>query len=408
VSRLVTLIEKYRPVFDEIAAGAVSRERKRELPFEPLRRLAQSGFTAVRVPVELGGDGASLPEFFDLLVLLAAADPNVPQALRGHFAFVEDRLWASASPDRDEWLRRFTAGEIVGNAVTEIGDVRLGDTSTRVLKTAEGWSIAGRKYYTTGSIFADWIDATALAPDGSEVAALVRTAQAGVTVSDDWTGFGQRLTGSGTTVFTDAKAEHVYPFSERFPYQTPFYQLVLDAVLAGIATAVERDAADAVRRRTRSFSHANTALVRDDPQILELIGRISADAFAAAGAVSRAAHELQRVADARLGATAEIAIAKRDAELASARAQIVTSQIAVDTASAFFDALGASATDTAALLDRHWRNARTVRSHNPLAYKARIVGDFVVNGTEPPYEWAVGTRAPRQAAPQRDTNGAAR
>ena len=41
-------------------------------------------------------------------------------------------------------------------------------------------------------------------------------------------------------------------------------------------------------------------------------------------------------------------------------------------------------------LDRHWRNARTVASHNPVAFKARIVGDAVVNDAEPPYEWYVG------------------
>ncbi|MGO7984281.1 hypothetical protein ACC691_41360, partial [Rhizobium johnstonii] len=55
--------------------------------------------------------------------------------------------------------------------------------------------------------------------------------------------FGQRLTGSGTTVFSGApvQAEHVYPFSERFAYQTALYQLVLVSVQAGIARASARD-----------------------------------------------------------------------------------------------------------------------------------------------------------------------
>ena len=34
-------------------------------------------------------------------------------------------------------------------------------------------------------------------------------------------------------------------------------------------------------------------------------------------------------------------------------------------------------------LDRHWRNARTLASHNPVIYKPRVVGDFRVNGTAP-------------------------
>ena len=41
-------------------------------------------------------------------------------------------------------------------------------------------------------------------------------------------------------------------------------------------------------------------------------------------------------------------------------------------------------------LDRFWRNARTIASHNPLIYKEWIVGDYVVNGTEPPKSWLSG------------------
>lgn len=390
------LIVKYRPVFGRIAEGAVKRERERTLPTEEIGWLKESGFTAARVPAKFGGDGADLPDLFRLLVELSAADPNIAQALRGHFAFVEDRLYAPDSPGRDEWLRRFAAGEIAGNAVTETGNVALGDTVTRLRENPDGhgWTITGRKYYTTGSIFAEWIDATALTPDGTEVAALVANTAPGVTVTDDWGGFGQRLTGSGTAVFDQApvRGDHVYDFASRFPYQTAFYQLILDAVLAGIARAAERDLAAEAARRTRSYSHANTPLVRNDPQILELAGRVSATAFAAEAAVTEAGRLLQRAADTRgRQDTKAVAAAKRDAEIASAKAQLITADAAVQAGTLLFDALGASATAAGAALDRHWRNARTVRSHNPLPFKARIIGDALINGTEPPYEWYVGT-----------------
>ena len=45
---------------------------------------------------------------------------------------------------------------------------------------------------------------------------------------------------------------------------------------------------------------------------------------------------------------------------------------------------GASATSRSLNLDRHWRNARTVATHSPLAYKAHVAGNFAVNGTYPP------------------------
>jgi hypothetical protein len=39
---------------------------------------------------------------------------------------------------------------------------------------------------------------------------------------------------------------------------------------------------------------------------------------------------------------------------------------------------------------RHWRNARTVASHNPRIFKAKVLGAFQVNGTPPPYAWGIG------------------
>jgi alkylation response protein AidB-like acyl-CoA dehydrogenase len=395
------LAAKYRPLFARIATGSVERENERILPAEQIGWLKASGFTAVRVPVSHGGDGASLPQLFRLLVELAAADSHVAQAIRGHLGFVEDRLYAPDSANRDEWLARFAAGELVGNAVTEIGAVALGVTNTRLDAAPDGFTISGSKYYTTGSIFAEWIDATAVSPDGIEVAALVSTAPSSVEITDNWTGFGQRLTGSGTTVFTAApvRAAHVYDFSERFPYQTALYQLSLVAVLAGIARAAERDAADQVANRSRAFSHGNSPITREDPQILDIVGRISADAFAAEAVTERAAQSLQRAFDAR-GASAEVRDrAKRETEIETAQAQIVVSQLTLGVTTRLFDGLGASATSTSAALDRHWRNARTVTSHNPVAFKARIVGDYLVNDAEPPYEWYVGVGAKPASTP---------
>ena len=60
-------------------------------------------------------------------------------------------------------------------------------------------------------------------------------------------------------------------------------------------------------------------------------------------------------------------------------------------------ALGASGVSTSRNLDRHWRNARTAASHNPWVYKARMVGDFRVNGTAPARAWAVGAERPPSA-----------
>jgi alkylation response protein AidB-like acyl-CoA dehydrogenase len=388
------LAEKFRPVFQRIAETALERERHRQLPFEPIAWLKQAGFGAVRVPVEHGGGGASIPQLFQLLIELAQADSNVPQALRGHFAFVEDRLNAPPGAARDTWLRRFVQGELAGNAGSEVGTVAIGDVGTRLSRQDGHWVANGRKFYSTGSIFADWIDLYARrADDGADVTAAVSTHQPGVVQHDDWDGFGQRTTGSGTSVYENARIddENVFPFETRFKYQTAFYQLFHLATLAGIGRAIERDVGREVRNRQRIYSSGNAAHVSQDAQILQVAGQISALAYAAQATALRATLPAQRAYEARLdGDEAVERQANIDAEIESAQGQIVVSELVLRAGSDLFNALGASAASSAKSLDRHWRNARTVSSHNPIVYKARIVGDWSVNGTEPPYVWQIG------------------
>lgn len=223
--------------------------------------------------------------------------------------------------------------------------------------------------------------------------AATRTRQPGVVQSDDWDGFGQRTTGSGTTRFTDAvvDAENLIDFATRFKYQTAFYQLVLLATLAGIGRAALNDVAHQVRNRKRIYSHGNAAHVSQDAQIQQVVGEVAARVYAAEACTLKAAVPAQQAYLARFaGDDAAERAANVAAEIESATAQVVVSTLIQRATSELFNALVASDVRQGKALDRHWRNARTVSSHNPLIYKARIVGDWVINGTEPPFVWQIG------------------
>ena len=153
-----TVASKYRAIFEKISQGVVEREQQRILPYEQIDWLKNAGFGALRVPVKFGGDGVSLPQLFQLLTELAKADSNIVQALRGHFAFVEDRLNAHKFKNQELWFKRFVQGDLVGNAWTEIGHVKIGDVITRVTQNNNQLLVNGKKYYSTGTIFADWVD----------------------------------------------------------------------------------------------------------------------------------------------------------------------------------------------------------------------------------------------------------
>ena len=146
-------------VLASISEGAVQREVDGELPVDAVRLLKSAGFGALRVPAAYGGGGLGLVDLARLWIELAAVDANLPQAFRGHFALVEDRLWHHArTSDQRVWFDRFVAGEMAGNAWAEVGsDIDLPRTVLR--PRADGsYRLDGTKYYTTGTIFAEWAD----------------------------------------------------------------------------------------------------------------------------------------------------------------------------------------------------------------------------------------------------------
>jgi alkylation response protein AidB-like acyl-CoA dehydrogenase len=132
-------------------------------------------------------------------------------------------------------------------------------------------------YYSTGSLYATWTQIFAATPQGTIVAATIPVGREGLVIEDDWDGFGQRLTGTGTTLLNNVhvSADEVEDFGdpdkqESPSYQYSFLQLFLQAVAAGILRAVKNDAVALVQRRKRNFSYVQSAPTAD-PQVLRPI-----------------------------------------------------------------------------------------------------------------------------------------
>ena len=381
------LSAKFQPVFDRIAEGNAERERGRVFPHDQVRWLIDAGFGRVRIPVEQGGLGASLQQTFGLLADLGAADANVSHIWRNHLAFVEDRLNAARTPGNERWLGRLLAGEFVGGGWTEANNGTLDDIKTHLSETDGRWEITGAKFYATGSLYADWLDVLGAGPDGTPLTALVRVNQPGVQLIDDWPGFGQRTTASGSANYDHAEvdADGLIPLAERNPYLGPFYQIAMLAVLAGITAATLRDGISALRERKRNYRHALAKVPTDDPQLLQVLGRVSALSFGARAALDGASSSLDRIVATRIAGDDDVVLRDRliEANIATSQAQIVIIDAALEATTIVFDALGASGVSERLGLDRHWRNARTLASHNPRIYKERLIGDWLVNGADP-------------------------
>ncbi|RDI53409.1 acyl-CoA dehydrogenase family protein [Nocardia mexicana] len=373
-------LEAIAAVATGLGAGAADREAEHKLPTEQLSQLLGAGTGALRVPVEYGGSGASVRTLAEALIGIAAGDSNLAQIFRGHLGLTEILRFAAPGTARDALLRSAADGAFFGPAGAELTGPDLTTLATSLERDGDHYLLTGRKYYTTGSLYADWLNVL-VSVDGEPVSAIVPRRSEGVTVIDDWDGFGQRLTASGTAIFESVRVDPDYLLHHRNSltndYMEAFYQFVHSATQAGIARAVADDLAELVRGRTRSYPLAPTPEPTADPQVLQIVGEVRSKAYSARANVLLLADALDAFHAEPTPSRVQRAL------LDSAATQVVNTELVGAAAWKFFDAGSASALKTRLGLDRHWRNARAVSSHNPAAYKAAVLGDHAVNGAVP-------------------------
>jgi alkylation response protein AidB-like acyl-CoA dehydrogenase len=387
------------PLLEAARHEAVDRERSRTLLTDRIAELQALGFGAVRLPESRGGLGWSLHDVFETLIAIAEADSNLAHVYRGHIAFVEGIL-IDGGQRLEIWAPRIAAGQLVGNAQSERQELtELGTTLTR--RPDGGFRLDGRKYYTTGSIYADWIYLAAL-EDGERVGVTVSAHQPGVTSTDDWDGFGQQLTGSGTTVFdgvevAEADVDRIEAREGfRSRYHAALFQTCLLAVVAGIAGAIVRDTVEYVRPRRRIFGQPGEALPKENELVQAVVGELAAAQHTARSLVLASADELDRL-DAAWRVGADVEQSSVDAMLNVFKTQQVVLKTVLAQAGELFEVGGASAVGRGLALDRHWRNVRTIASHNPVIHRTRAVGDFLLNGRAPRWGKAQGEQDATEA-----------
>lgn len=373
-------------ILPQIAAGAAQRERDRQLPYEAVAQIAKAGLFTVRIPKRFGGAGGTVKDVIALLIRIASADSNVAQALRPGFGFVEGLLASraeGAEEERERWFGRYLQGAVIGNAGWEVGGAN-GSISARIVRDGEHFRASGSKYYSTGSLYADWVSAVALDENDQPVSFILPRDRQGLELLDDFDAMGQRLTASGTTHLHDvqvlASEIRTRTVEEgKRTVVTPFLQVFLAAVQAGIARNALNDAVTFAKEHARPIKHSSATRSVDDPYVELSVGDVSARAFTAEAVVLHAADSIDRAWAADLDA-----VAVDQAAVDVAQAQYIAAESALKAAELVFDVGGASTTGRAHNLDRHWRNARTVANHNPRHWKAAAVGAWQLKGTPPP------------------------
>lgn len=376
-------LEVARSLAGDFAREASQRDRERRLPLPELERYSQSGLWGITVPREHGGAGVSRTTLAEVTALISAADGSLGQIPQNHYYALEVLRVNGSADQQRRFYARALAGERFGNALAETGTRTAAERRTRLSASPDGgWRINGSKFYCTGALYAQWIPTATVDGDGIQRLAIVRRDSPGVEIIDDWSGFGQRVTGSGTVHFKEVAvpAEDVLLLADpAAPPNTikPLAQIIHAAIDLGIGQAALADAVAFVRERSRPWIDAGVERAADDPLTISEFGRLSIRLEAARALVSRAGRLLDTATAS--GTPANVAAAA----IAVAEARALTTEASLAAGTKLFELAGTQSTLDHLNLDRHWRNARTHTLHDPVRWKRHAVGNYYLNDIAP-------------------------
>jgi len=367
----------------EFARGDSERDRERILPVEEINKYSQSGLWGITVPKEYGGAFVSNVTLAEVTKIISEADSSIGQIPQNHLYIVESVRLDGTPEQKKFFFDLVLQGIRFGNAFSEIGTKNVNDVQTRLHRSGDGYILNGRKFYSTGALLADWVPVVAKNDEDNTVIAIVEKGTPGLNVIDDWSSFGQRTTGSGTTIIENVRVPelHVIPHYlafERPTTQGPVAQIIQAAVDVGIAKAALRDTLHYVRNYARPWIDVELEHGYEDPLTLYNIGDVVIRVHAAEAILRRSGEYIDLANENPTDTTlAEASIAVAEAKVLAAEASLLAG-------SKLFELAGTKSTLAEYNLDRHWRNARTHTLHDPVRWKYYAVGNYYLNQVNPP------------------------
>ncbi|NMX90186.1 MULTISPECIES: SfnB family sulfur acquisition oxidoreductase [unclassified Pseudomonas] len=359
------------------------RDRQRKLPWAEIEQFTRSGLGSISIPREYGGPQVSFVTLAEVFAIISAVDPALGQIPQNHFGILHVLQGAASQEQKKQLFQSVLDGWRIGNGGPERGTKNTLDVKARISAEADGFVINGQKFYSTGALFAHWVAVKALDDEGRQVMAFVRRGTPGLRIVDDWSGFGQRTTASGTVLLNNVPvdADLVVPtwrLGQTPGIQGAVSQLIQAAIDAGIARGALDDTISFVRERARPWIDAKVERASDDLYVIADIGKLKIELHAAEALLRKAGQVLDQVSAAPI---TEHSAAR--ASIAVAQAKVLTTEVSLLASEKLFELAGSRATLAEFNLDRHWRNARVHTLHDPVRWKYHAVGAWYLNGTLP-------------------------
>jgi SfnB family sulfur acquisition oxidoreductase len=367
---------------------ASQRDRERRWPVAELDAFSQSGLWSINVPKAFGGPQLSYVTLSKVIEIISAADPSLGQIPQNHLGVI-----AAISTVSDDAQKALLFGEALkgtrfGNAFSEFGSKRAVDFETKFTVAGEHVIVNGQKFYSSGALLAHLVPIVALDDQGRAWYAIADRNAPGLTVIDDWSSFGQRTTLSGTVLLENVAVPKTHLVPGYKGYETPtadgaIFQIIQAAVDTGIARGTIEETIAFVRGGTRAWVDSGQEHAWQDPYTIQAVGDLTLRLHAAQAVLEKAGLAVDRaVAEPNAGTVVK-------AQIAVAEAKVLSTEIAIAATNKLFELGGARTTLAVHNFDRHWRNARTHTLHDPVRWKYAILGNYALNGIDPPlHAWS--------------------
>ena len=367
---------------EQFKTHAVQRDAERILPFDEIEAYSQSGLWAITVPAEFGGADVSSYTVAQIIALMSGVDGSIGQIPQNHFYALEVLRNTGTHEQKKKLYAEVLQGARFGNALAEFKTKNSAQKQTAIKQTEHGFEVNGEKFYCTGSLFAQRIPTLVKDENAREFLAFIPRDSQGLELVDDWSGFGQRTTGSGTAKFNQVAvlAEDIIPFDSAFTEPTlvgPFAQIMHAAIETGIARAAFEETLIRVRQ-ARPWIDSGVETAVEDPLTCYELGRIIVEVRASEVLLKQAARSIDA---ARPHPTAEN-IAKASLDVAKVRAH--STETALKASSKLIELAGSRGSQREDGLDRFWRNARVHTLHDASRWKYYFIANHVLNGILPP------------------------
>ncbi|AOF93816.1 SfnB family sulfur acquisition oxidoreductase [Sinorhizobium sp. RAC02] len=371
----------------DFAPGAALRDREGLLPIAEIDAYSQSGLWGINIPKAYGGPGVSYKTLARVIAILAAADPSIAQITQNHLAINGHIDLDGTEEQKKEFFGWVLSGLRFGNAFSELNSKTVAAFETRVTIDGDEAVVNGEKFYTTGALLSHFIPIVAV--DAQEQGYLVFAERdtPGITVTNNWSSFGQRTTASGSVRIDNVRVpkSRLLPVAafDRPTIAGPVSQIIQAAIDAGIARGAIEDAIAFIKTQSRPWIDSGKETAGEDPFTIAAIGDLKIRLHAAEALLGIAGEAI----DAGLENSTEETIA--DATVKTAEAKVLTTEIAILATNKLFELAGTRSTLAKHNLDRHWRNARAHTLHDPVRWKFFHVGNFYLNGINPPrHPWS--------------------